>query len=78
MIKAELTTPLSPPILCRRALVNDINMKIHCYDVGIDIIYLYWHGAASSACGVPRKCGETNRGCRLTLCQLGSSQGLSN
>lgn len=50
MIKAELTTPVSPPIICHHALVNAIRMKIHCYDVNIDIIYLDWRGAASSAC----------------------------
>lgn len=50
MIKAELTTPVSLPIICHHALVNDIKMKIHCYDVDIDFIYLYWHRVASSAC----------------------------
>lgn len=34
MIKAELTAPISLPIICHHALVNDIKTKRHCYDVG--------------------------------------------
>lgn len=49
MIKAELTTPVSPPISCHHALASDGEMKRHCYDVDVDTIYLYWHRVASSA-----------------------------
>lgn len=73
-IKAELTTPVSPAIICHHALVNNIKRKILGCDVDRDIIYLYWHRVASAAW----KHSKMNQACCLTLPQPGSSQGLYN
>lgn len=50
MIKAESTAPVSQLIICHHALVKDVEMKIHCSCVHIDIIYLYWQRLDSSVC----------------------------